>query len=522
MTQPSSPFCIDSVSLAPTGSGLLDGLRLGVKDVFDVAGHVTGFGSPDWQRSHPAAQQTAPVIDALLNAGAHMVGLTVTDELTYSLNGENWHYGTPPNPRAAGRIPGGSSSGSASAVAADQVDVALGTDCGGSVRLPASFCGIYGIRTSHARVTSEGLLPLAYGFDTVGWFASSADHLRRVGAVLLGDDVAPVAPQRLVIATDLLAQLGSAEQASLQPSIDRFKQQFSAVTELSIGNADPDELMRAFRILQGAQIWAEHGDWVRREKPQLGPGIAQRFENASKISAAEVAQAQLVRDAFCRHLDSILTPGTVLCLPSAPGIAPLLNTPAAEMGDFRSKAMRFLCFAGMSGTPQISIPVTDLNGCPLGLSLMMARGADQTLLDFVAATDVRDATVGRPEINRPEVLAEVRAAFFRYEKALVNNELAVLDDLFLDSDQTVRYGVGENLYGFEQIKAFRAARPSVGLMRDLHNTVITSYGDACATASTEFTRAGNNSIGRQTQTWIRTPNGWKVVAAHVSLMPAPK
>lgn len=390
MTTASSPFVDDNISLAATGSGLLDALRLGVKDVFDVAGHVTGFGNPDWQRTHLPAQQTAPVINALLAAGAHMVGLTATDELTYSLNGENWHYGTPPNPRAAGRIPGGSSSGSASAVAADLVDVALGTDCGGSIRLPASFCGIYGIRTTHGRITSEGLLPLARGFDTVGWFANSAEHLSDVGAVLLGDDAARVQPQRLVIAIDLFSQLGSAEQASLQPALTRLRQHFSDVTECVVGNADAEQLMRAFRTLQGAQIWAEHGAWINHQKPQFGPGIAQRFDAAARISGADVAQAQAVQDAFYHRLDRILTPGTVLCLPSAPGIAPLLNTPAAEMEAFRSKAMQFLCFAGMAGTPQISIPVAEQDGCPLGLSVMMRRGADRALLDFVAATDVRE------------------------------------------------------------------------------------------------------------------------------------
>lgn len=521
MSVSTSPFCAATVRLDATGSGVLDGLRLGVKDVFDIAGHVTGFGSPDWQRTHAAAEHNAAAVAALLAAGAQMTGITVTDEMTYSLNGENWHYGTPPNPRAPGRIPGGSSSGSVSAVASDLIDIGLGTDCGGSVRLPASYCGVYGMRPSHGRVTTAGLAPLAQSFDTVGWFASSADHLKRVGTVLLGDDAAPQPPQRLVIASDLFAQLGEAERSALAPALARLCAQFSEVVDVHVANEHQDELMLAFRILQGAEIWAAHGAWITREQPQFGPGIAERFQGAAKIRESDTAPAQRVRDAFRLRLATILTPGTMLCLPSAPGVAPELNTPGDQLEVFRSKAMRMLCIAGMSGAPQVSVPATTLEGLPLGLSLMMAPGADQALLDFVLAHEVRDAGPGQPEINRPEVLAEVQAVFARYEHALVHNEVAVLDHLFLDSAHTLRYGVAENLYGYAQIRAFRAGRPSVGLMRDLHNTVITTYGRDSATACTEFTRANSSRIGRQTQTWIRTDCGWKVVAAHVSLMDAP-
>lgn len=124
-------------------------------------------------------------------------------------------------------------------------------------------------------------------------------------------------------------------------------------------------------------------------------------------------------------------------------------------------------------------------------------------------------------INDPAVLAEVQAVFARYEDALVNNRVAVLDELFWRSPHTVRYGTGENLYGFDQIAAFRAARPSAGLARTLTRTVITTYGHDLATAMTEFRRDGQSAIGRQSQTWARLPEGWRVVAAHVSLLPGP-
>lgn len=121
-------------------------------------------------------------------------------------------------------------------------------------------------------------------------------------------------------------------------------------------------------------------------------------------------------------------------------------------------------------------------------------------------------------VNIPEVLAEVAAVFARYEDALVNNKIEVLDELFWDSPATVRYGVAENLVGIAAIRAFRAARPAIGLARQLSNTVITTYGRDTATAMTEFRRDGSTRLGRQSQTWVRLPEGWRVVAAHVSLI----
>ena len=518
MTTPADAFCPDSVVLAPTGSGMLDGLRFAAKDVFDVAGHVTGFGSPDWQRTHAAALQTASVIELLRAQGAVMQGKTVTDELTYSLNGENWHYGTPPNPRASGRIPGGSSSGSASAVAADLVDVALGTDCGGSIRIPASFCGLYGLRPTHGRVAVNGLLPLAPSFDTVGWFASSADHLRRVGSVLLGPDQNEQAVRHVLIARDFFSQLGQAESGALEPALKCLADGFSDITWVDLADGEADALLHAFRILQAAQIWAMHGEWITRVQPNFGPGIRERFMAASKVLPSDVVLAQALRERLRERIVRLLPPDTVLCLPTAPGIAPLLGTQLAAMEQFRNQAMRMLCIAGLAGAPQVSLPVALVDGCPLGLSLMMAPGSDRALLDVVATHDLRDPIARSGDTNRPEVVTEVRAAFARYEHALVHNEVAVLDHLFCDSAHTVRYGAAENLLGFEQIRAFRAGRPAVGLIRALANTVITTFGRDAASACTEFSRDGSLKIGRQTQTWIRTPAGWKVVAAHVSLI----
>ncbi len=373
-------FCRHThVALKGSGSGPLQGLSFGVKDIYDIAGHRTGFGSPDWLATHEPASRTAPAVAALLAAGADMPGKTQTDELTYSLNGENAHYGTPVNVNAPGRIPGGSSSGSAAAVAGGLVDFALGSDTGGSVRAPASFCGVYGIRPTHGRVSLEGACPLAKSFDTAGWFARDAALLERVGHVLLGDVQVP-AQGAVLLAEDAFALLDSAARGVLQPALARATAVLGTPRGVTVSAEGLPQWFQAFRVLQGAEIHAQLGEWVARVKPKLGPGVKERIEWTATIKPAEIAQAQAMRDAARARMDTLLADNAVLLLPTVPDIAPLLNTPAAALDDFRAKAMSLLCIAGLAGLPQVTLPLATLNGCPLGLSLLAGRGNDALLL----------------------------------------------------------------------------------------------------------------------------------------------
>lgn len=373
-------FCRHThVAVSGSGSGSLAGLTFGVKDIYDIAGHKTGFGSPDWLATHEAATRTAPVVATLLAAGADMVGKTQTDELTYSLNGENAHYGTPVNVNAPGRIPGGSSSGSAAAVAGKLVDFALGSDTGGSVRAPASFCGIYGIRPTHDRVSLEGACALAASFDTAGWFARDAVLLERIGRVLLGE-TGTVNQGAPLLADDAFALLGSAVVAALQPALEKIKTVLGPLQGITVSAEGLPQWFQAFRVLQGAEIHRQLGDWVARVQPKLGPGVRERMQWTATITAAEVAGAQALRDAARRRMDELLNHNAVLVLPTVPDIAPLLNTPAAALDDFRARAMSLLCIAGLAGLPQVTLPLATLNGCPLGLSLVAGRGNDALLL----------------------------------------------------------------------------------------------------------------------------------------------
>lgn len=373
-------FCRHThVAVKGSGAGPLAGLTFGVKDIYDITGHKTGFGSPDWLATHDAAARTAPVVSALLAAGADMVGKTQTDELTYSLNGENAHYGTPVNVNAPGRIPGGSSSGSAAATAGKLVDFALGSDTGGSVRAPASFCGIYGIRPTHGRVSLEGACPLAKSFDTAGWFARDAVLLERIGRVLLGEEIAAKQGAAL-LADDAFALLGSAAVAALQPALEKIKAVLGSLQNVTLNHDGLPQWFQAFRVLQGAEIHQQLGAWVARVQPQLGPGVHERMQWTATLAAADVASAQAVRDTARRRMDELLKNNAVLVLPTVPDIAPLLNTPAAALDDFRARAMSLLCIAGHAGLPQVTLPLATLQGCPLGISLISARGNDALLL----------------------------------------------------------------------------------------------------------------------------------------------
>ncbi|HVB78397.1 MAG TPA: amidase [Candidatus Binataceae bacterium] len=381
---PFNAFCRHlEVALEGSVTGSLLGCGFGVKDVFDIAGYRTGNGNPVWLETHPPAQRTASAVERLLAAGARMVGKTHTDEMTYSLNGENVHYGTPINPKAPGRIPGGSSSGSASAVSGGLVDFALGTDCGGSVRLPASYCGIYGIRTTHGLVPADGVIPLGASFDTVGWFAREAGLMRRVGEVLL-PPAAPFVPKRLLIAKDAFAAVDPAIAAALAPGVRRGMSAMAGSTEVNVYTGDLAEWPTIFRVLQGAEIRAQHGAWIDRYRPEFGPGIRERFDWTRTIDPAEVAAAKPRREAVARHMEQLLGDDAMMCLPTAPGIAPKLNTPPAELEAFRGRAFALLSIAGLARLPQINLPVGEVDGCPIGLSIIGPRGSDRGLLDWIA------------------------------------------------------------------------------------------------------------------------------------------
>ena len=362
-------------------SGVLQGLRLAVKDVFAVQGLRTSAGNPAWWAQQTPAACSADAVQWLLEAGASWVGKTVTDELAYSLTGINNHLGTPLNPADPARIPGGSSSGSVVAVAAGLADIGLASDCGGSARLPASYCGVYGFRPTQDLVSKNGAFTLAHSFDTVGWFTRDADTLTQVFAVLTHSVVPPPAPAD---AWRLPADFVDVCDTPVRAAFGALRGWLSGkgdVQVMPLGTLAPQDWAQAHRTLQGAEIWQQHGPWVKAYGDSLAPDVHQRFTLAADVTAEQVAQAQPVRAAATRVLArSLDREGALLVLPTAPGIAPRIDAPGQALDTARSRAQQLLCAAGLAGLPQVTLPWTQVDGAPVGLSLVGARGADQRVL----------------------------------------------------------------------------------------------------------------------------------------------
>jgi len=381
---PFGAFCRDNhIFVEGAGSGSLHGLTFAVKDVFHIKGGVTGFGHPDWLRTHGVETVTAEAVQQLLDAGATMVGKTVTDELAYSLTGENYHYGTPINPHDVTRVPGGSSSGSASAVAGGLVDFALGSDCGGSVRIPASYCGLFGMRPTHGRVSLEGAIPFAPSFDCAGWFARDIGLFDRVGRILLGKEAPGQEISALVLATDAMAELGTDVAEALLPAIARVEAIAGPAKRVTLAEDGLDLWSQTFRTIQAAEIWGSLGKWIEDVRPVFGPGIRDRFTAAATLDPAAVEAARKRRMDITQRLSTLLPAGTALLLPTAPRVAPQLASNDEELEtSYRHQAMNLLCAAGLGGLPQISLPMVELDGLPIGLSLVGRRGADLQLIDL--------------------------------------------------------------------------------------------------------------------------------------------
>jgi amidase len=429
-------FIDPELTVGRLGDGILKGLSFTVKDVYAVAGHSSSAGNPDWLRSHNPSTEHAAVVRKLLQSGATLRGATHTDELMYSLGGENHHYGTPINPRAAGCIPGGSSSGSAVAVASGSVDFALGTDTGGSIRVPSAYCGVYGFRPTHGAVDMEGVIPLSPQFDTVGWMADRMDMLQKVGEVLLGigsmtekvtmsidgnlelsidmsletsieknlesiengaenkgkkeNEVNKVVGNyvqkkmgTLFVATDCWDLVAPENVSILADGLNRLRTGADHFLKTEIAPEGLKAWMDVFRELQGSEIWTTHSDWIEKVKPVFGPDIAARFSWAASLAGKEHSTAQNKRAEISTQLRGLLGEDNCLVIPTVPGPAPLRGGDLRQLEENRSGAMMLNCIAGLAGLPQVTLPMLSTNGLPLGLSVIAGHGQDLRLLSWV-------------------------------------------------------------------------------------------------------------------------------------------
>ncbi|MCX7304809.1 MAG: amidase [Hyphomicrobiales bacterium] len=371
------------VPVAHAATGPLAGLTLGVKDIFDVEGYVSGWGNPDKFAEGKVAAATAPAVQKLLDAGARFIGKTQTEELAFSMIGQNVHFPHPVNTRAPDRITGGSSSGSAAAVAGGLADIGTGSDTGGSVRAPASFCGLIGLRTTHGAISLQGTMPLAPSFDTFGWFASDAQTYETVGAVLLGDAVSPALSgrPRLLGISELDELVSGPREAKAYGRMVRAVGE--ALGPVKAAKPPPfaiDELYWATRRLQAHEAWAAHGAWISVKGRRIGQAIYDRFAFGKTVTAQDVVQDTQLREAFRVALGDLLGDDGVLVLPTVPCAAPKSDSTPEELGAFRERAIRQLMWSGLSGFPQISLPLGTVEDAPFGISLLGPEGSDMALI----------------------------------------------------------------------------------------------------------------------------------------------
>lgn len=372
------------VPIAGQAGGPLDGLSFAVKDLFDVAGLPTGGGNHDWALAHPVPNRHAWAVQTLLDAGASFVGKTITDEVSLGILGENAFDGTPINTAAPERVPGGSSSGSAAAVAAGLCDTALGTDTGGSVRVPASFCGLYGIRPTHGRLDTTGMLPQAPSSDTTGWFARDAETFARVSTALLGE--APGAlPTRLLIATDAFAFADPEVTEALQPMVARLARIVGEVREEIMAPQGLSVWARAQRTLQPVEAWNTFRHWVETANPRMAFSVAAGLLNGARMPEGERQWAEMMRLEARARLRHLLPPGTILCLPTTAFPAPLRGLSQPVLQPLKDRISCLCAQGGLTGSPQVSLPGATVNGAPVGLSIIGGRGTDATLIAVARA-----------------------------------------------------------------------------------------------------------------------------------------
>jgi len=369
-------------------AGALAGLTFAAKDLFDVAGHVTGCGNPDWAASHAPAARSSVAVEKLLAAGASLVGKTITDEISLGLLGRNRHFGAPINPRAPDRYTGGSSSGSAAAVAGGLANIALGSDSGGSMRVPASFCGLYGIRPTHGAVPVEGLMTQSPTFDTAGFFARHADLFARVGDVLL-----PPAPDEeiaeILIADDAFAHADAEVREALRDAVEQVKVAVGSGRSIVLAEEGLRTWNRHQVHIQSSEFGQTFAPWVDAVDPRLSYDVAAAIAKGRNLPAEPCAEARTFRAQVRARLDALLERRRALCLPTTPILPPHRDLSLDETATAGERIVDLTCIAGLTGLPQVSLPLGIWQGLPVGLSLIGWRGSDRALLSFARR-------VGRP------------------------------------------------------------------------------------------------------------------------------
>lgn len=368
------------IALQGLKEGPLAGLTFGIKDTFEIVGSTYSNGHPEWLRTHAPAEFTASIVTNMLEAGADLVGKTMCDELLFSLSGENWHYGSPINPHDPRRYCGGSSSGTAAAVAGGLVDFAIGTDCLGSIRVPPSYTGLMGIRASIGRIPADGQTPYSDSLDSSGFVAEDPEIFQKVSNVLLGEDDVTTDFKKLFIAEDSFSAVNQEVQQALKPAVDHIKGFFDEVTFGRISDTALKEWTDTLQFIQEYEVWETFGGWVKKYRPILSDSIKERLQRASKVTLSEYLQALTKREKIIKQVKQVIDNETVLCIPSTASVAPLRTSSDEEINENRTQTSKLLCVSPLTGMPQISLPLAEKEEVPLGISLLSTKNSDQQLV----------------------------------------------------------------------------------------------------------------------------------------------
>ncbi|KAI3815592.1 hypothetical protein L1987_15266 [Smallanthus sonchifolius] len=385
----------------------LTGLSFAVSDLFDINGFVTGFGNPDWERTHEAASQTSPVVSTLVDGGATCVAKTVLDEMSFGISGENRNYGTPTNPVVPARIPGGSCSGAAVAVAAKLVDFSLGVDTVGGVRQPAGHCGILGFRPSYGVVSHLGIIPISTSLDTVGWFAMDPSILHRVGQVLLQGQFTVQRNPRSVIIADDCFQLSKIPihwltQAVIRSTENLFGKQVlkheilsdyiaSRVPSLKaldsnksngdVKSSSLKSLANIMQLLRRHEFSHNHFEWISSVKPALDPLISAQVQERLELTDKDIENFIAVKIELRSALNALLKDDGVLVIPTVSSPPPKLGAKELSSEDYLMTEFSLTALASISGCCQVVIPLGLYENYPVSVSLMAKHGGDRFLLD---------------------------------------------------------------------------------------------------------------------------------------------
>ena len=360
-------------------NGNLKNLKFVLKDMCDIKNIKTSCGNPDFYKACEPAKKHAEFLSNILSEGAILEGITICDEFFYSVIGENSHYGTPKNLNAPNCVPGGSSSGSAAALTTDLFDFSIGSDTGGSVRVPASFCGLLGIRPTHGRIKSNGVYPMAPSFDTIGWFSNNIKTFQKIGEVLLDkNENENITFNQFVIAEDLLELVDT----DIKNQFDSYyKELHPNIKHRRLSKFSKSEIADNFRILQAGEIKEHVIPWIEKNKPKISLEINSRIEMASEILPLEIDAAKTFRQEIISEINNSLPEGDIAIFPTTPFSAPKCGQSDQDLGSDRKKIMEMTSIAGMTSRPQISIPKFKGKTGPVGISILGWQNSDEILLN---------------------------------------------------------------------------------------------------------------------------------------------